>query len=730
MFRGSIADDAATVKPFFCTKNKTRYVWLLKLPVETSDQSWYDKLLMGKSEFTIHSAFQPRGDQPAAIEKLTSGVVHGRRYQTLLGVTGSGKTFTMANVIARVGKPALVISHNKTLAAQLFEEFRELFPQNAVEYFVSYYDYYQPEAYIPQRDIYIEKDASRNDELDRLRLSTTTSLLSRRDAVVVASVSCIFGLGSPEDYEASVIGVRVGDQTDRNELLGRFADLQYDRNDIDFARGTFRVRGDVVELWPSYESFAVRFSFFGDEIEAIAYIHPVSGEVLAEEEQVFIYPAKHYILPADRIESACTGIEQELEERLLQLRHEGKLLEAQRLEARTRYDLEMIREVGYCSGIENYARHMAGLKPGARPFTLIDYFPDDFLLFIDESHVTIPQLRAMWAGDRRRKEVLVEHGFRLPSALDNRPLRFEEFQQRWKQVIFVSATPGPFELDLCDGEVVEQIIRPTGLVDPEIFVHPASEQIPHLMDEIQQRIAAGERVLVTTLTKRLAEDLSGYLTSKGIRCRYLHSEIETLQRVDILRNLREGEFDVLVGINLLREGLDLPEVSLVAILDADKEGFLRSETSLIQTIGRTARNVNAKVILYADRMTEAIKNTIDETNRRRTIQLAYNARHGITPQTVRKEIQRGLSDTFKARKRAQEAIQLDETEFDRTELMAELEKAMLAAAEALEFEKAAALRDRLAELKAMPQLENAQNKNNTANAASDRRGKNRKSRPQ
>ncbi len=660
---------------------------------------------MSIGKFQIKSAFQPRGDQPAAIERLVAAIRDGQRYQTLLGVTGSGKTFTMANVIAQSGKPALVISHNKTLAAQLFEEFRELFPENAVEYFVSYYDYYQPEAYIPQRDIYIEKDASRNDELDRLRLSTTTSLMSRQDAVIVASVSCIFGLGSPEDYQASVIPVRVGDTIERNELLGRFADLQYDRNDIDFSRGKFRVRGDVVELWPSYESFGVRFSFFGDEIEAISYIHPVSAEVLAEETQVFIYPAKHYILPAERIEAACAGIAAELDARLLQLRHEGKLLEAQRLEARTKYDLEMIQEVGYCSGIENYARHMAGLKPGSRPFTLIDYFPEDFLLFIDESHVTIPQIRAMWAGDRRRKEVLVEHGFRLPSALDNRPLRFEEFQERWKQVVFVSATPAPYELELCDGEVVEQIIRPTGLVDPEIFVHPASDQIQHLMGQIEQRTAAGERVLVTTLTKRLAEDLSSFLASKGIRCRYLHSEVLTLDRVELLRNLRQGEFDVLVGINLLREGLDLPEVSLVAILDADKEGFLRSETSLIQTIGRTARNVNAKVILYADRITDSMKKAIDETERRRTIQLAYNAEHGITPQTIRKEIQRGLSDELKARKRAQEAIHLDETEFDRTELIAELEQAMLAAAEALEFEKAAQLRDRLAELKERPRLE-------------------------
>jgi len=658
-------------------------------------------------KFKIQSQFKPQGDQPRAIDKLATEIEQGKRFQTLLGVTGSGKTFTMANVIERVQKPTLVISHNKTLAAQLFEEFKELFPDNAVEYFVSYYDYYQPEAYIPQRDIYIEKDASRNDELDRLRLSTTTSLLSRPDAIIVASVSCIFGLGSPEDYQASVIPVRVGDTIERNELLGRFADLQYDRNDIDFARGKFRVRGDVVELWPSYESFGVRFEFFGDDIEAIRYIHPVSGDILAEESQIFIYPAKHYVMPAERVESACASIKEELDHRLIQLRHEGKLLEAQRLEARTLYDLEMIQEVGYCSGIENYARHMAGLKAGARPYTLIDYFPDDFLLFIDESHVTIPQLRAMYAGDQSRKRVLVDHGFRLPSAMDNRPLRFEEFFDRWKQAVFVSATPAPFEMELCEGEVVEQIIRPTGLVDPEIFVHPASDQINHLMGQIQERTAVGERVLVTTLTKRLAEDLTGFMKAKGIRCRYLHSEILTLERVDILRDLRTGEFDVLVGINLLREGLDLPEVSLVTILDADKEGFLRSETSLVQTIGRTARNVNAKVILYADRITPSMKKAIDETNRRRTIQIAYNTAHGITPETIRKEIKHGLAEQLKARKRAQEAVSLNESEFDRTELIAELEKEMFEAAEALEFEKAARLRDQIQELKDMPEIEGA-----------------------
>ncbi len=652
--------------------------------------------------FKIKSDFRPQGDQPEAIRRLVGGLEEGKRFQTLLGVTGSGKTFTMANVIARIGKPALVVSHNKTLAAQLYEEFKGLFPDNSVEYFVSYYDYYQPEAYIPQRDIYIEKDASRNDELDRLRLSTTTSLMSRQDVIIVASVSCIFGLGSPEDYQASVVAVRTGDTIERNHLLGRFADIQYERNDIEFARGKFRVRGDVVELWPSYESFGVRFEFFGDEVEKISYINPTSGEILAEEQQVFIYPAKHYIMPAERVESAVQGIAAELDERLMQLRHEGKLLEAQRLEARTRYDMEMIQEVGYCSGIENYARHMAGLKPGARPYTLIDYFPEDFLLFIDESHVSIPQIRGMWAGDHSRKTVLVDHGFRLPSALDNRPLQFEEFEQRWKHVVFVSATPAAYELEKCAGEVVEQIIRPTGLVDPRIFVHPATEQVSHLTGEIEKRVAVHERVLVTTLTKRLAEDLSSYLSNKGFRCKYLHSEILTLERVEILRDLRAGEFDVLVGINLLREGLDLPEVSLVAILDADKEGFLRSETSLVQTIGRTARNINATVLLYADRVTDSMKKAIDETSRRRKIQLKYNADHGITPETIKKEIKRGLADALKARKTAQEALNLDETEYDRAELATRLEKEMLAAAENLDFERAAFLRDQLQELKEMP----------------------------
>jgi len=656
------------------------------------------------AKFKINSDFQPAGDQPAAIARLIEGLQRDKKFQTLMGVTGSGKTFTMANVIAQINRPTLVISHNKTLAAQLYEEFKGLFPENAVEYFVSYYDYYQPEAYIPQRDIYIEKDASKNADLDRLRLSTTTSLSTRKDCIIVASVSCIFGLGSPEDYKASVVAVRTGDCIDRNDLLGRLADIQYTRNDIDFTRGTFRVRGDVVELHPSYESFAIRFEFFGDEIQRISYINPISGETLAVEEQVFIYPAQHYIMPGERIASAVESIKQELKERLQQFQQEGKLLEAQRLQARTMYDIEMMQEVGYCSGIENYSRHLSGAPPGARPYTLIDYFPKDFLLFIDESHVTIPQLRAMWAGDRSRKEVLVEHGFRLPSALDNRPLRFEEFHQNWANVIFVSATPGPFELENCSNEVVEQIIRPTGLVDPDIFVYPARNQVPHLLGEIERRVKAKERVLVTTLTKRMAEDLAGFIKKKGFRCRYLHSEINTLERVKILRDLRNGEFDVLVGINLLREGLDLPEVSAVAILDADKEGFLRSRTSLIQTIGRTARNINATVFLYADIVTESMQKAIDETNRRRKIQLKYNKEHNITPETIRKEIRSGLVEQIKARATARQAVRFSDSEYEEVELVGQIEKEMLEAAQTLDFERAAFLRDQLRELKELPEF--------------------------
>jgi excinuclease ABC subunit B len=654
--------------------------------------------------FKLNTEFNPAGDQPQAIERLVEELQAGRKFQTLMGVTGSGKTFTMANVIAQQDSPVLVISHNKTLAAQLYEEFKELFPENAVEYFVSYYDYYQPEAYIPQRDIYIEKDASKNADLDRLRLSTTTSLSTRNDCIIVASVSCIFGLGSPEDYKASVVAIRTGDSVDRNQLLGRLADIQYTRNDIEFQRGTFRVRGDVVELYPSYESFAIRIEFFGDQIEQISYINPVSAEILAAEEQVFIYPAQHYVMPGDRISSAVENIKAELKERLQQFRQEGKLLEAQRLQARTMYDIEMMQEVGYCSGIENYSRHLAGLPPGARPYTLINYFPKDFLLFIDESHATIPQLRAMWAGDRSRKEVLVEHGFRLPSALDNRPLRFEEFQENWAKVIFVSATPGTFEMEKCNNEVVEQIIRPTGLLDPEIFVYPARNQIPHLLGEIEKRVKAKERVLVTTLTKKMAEDLSSYITKKGFKCRYLHSEIETLERIDILRDLRTGNFDVLVGVNLLREGLDLPEVSAAAILDADKEGFLRSETSLIQIIGRTARNINATVFLYADAVTKSMQKAIDETNRRRKIQTKYNKDHNITPETIKKEIRRTLADLVKARQTAREAVRFGDTEYDKVELASQIEQEMLEAAQTLDFERAAFLRDQLRELKELPEL--------------------------
>jgi excinuclease ABC subunit B len=654
--------------------------------------------------FDLVSPYQPAGDQPQAIKQLTSAFRDGERYQTLLGVTGSGKTFTMANVIADLNRPTLVISHNKTLAAQLFEEFREHFPKNAVEYFVSYYDYYQPEAYIPQRDIYIEKDASRNDDLDRLRLSTTSALVSRRDVVIVASVSCIFGLGSPEDYKASVILLEVGQTMDRDELLRRLVDLQYNRNDMDFKRGTFRVRGDIVELFPADEQFAYRIELFGDELEKLEVIDPTSGSALSQHERIFIYPAVHYVMPEDRIARATAAILEELDLQVKKFRRLGKLLEAQRLLARTKYDVEMLREVGFCSGIENYSRHLNGTPEGAKPYTLIDYFPEDFLLIVDESHATIPQIRAMYGGDRSRKETLVEHGFRLPSCLDNRPMRFEEFEGMWNQVLFVSATPGPYELELCKGEVVEQIIRPTGLVDPKIEVVPASGQVPDLLQRIPQRVAAGERVLVTTLTKRLAEDLSRYIDAEGHKCKYMHADVDTLERIAILKELREGKFDVLVGVNLLREGLDLPEVSLVAILDADKEGFLRSETSLIQTIGRSARNVNAEVILYADKVTGSMQRAIDETNRRRRIQLEYNEKHGITPETIRKAIRSSLEQLVNAHKVAAEAIKSSEEQLDRTELIALLEKDMLEAAAALEFERAAKLRDRIAELKAAPEL--------------------------
>jgi len=652
------------------------------------------------TDFQIVSKMQPQGDQPDAIERLTQNFLHGQRYSVLLGVTGSGKTFTMANVIQRLQKPTLIISHNKTLAAQLYEEMKDLFPNNAVEYFVSYYDYYQPEAYIPQRDIYIEKDSSRNDDLDRLRLSATTSLASRKDVIIVSSVSCIFGLGSPEEYKKMVLPIRQGDVVDRDEMLRSLVTLQYERNDVVFKRGTFRVRGDTVDIYPAYEQFGYQVELFGDQVDAIHLINPLTGDVLSTAQQAFIFPAVHYVADENTIERGVKTIKEELEMRIITLKNEGKLLEAQRLQARTKYDIEMLLEVGYCSGIENYSRHLDGRLPGQKPFTLIDHFGDDFLLIIDESHVTLPQLRAMFNGDQSRKRVLVDYGFRLPSALDNRPLRYEELQQMWKQVMFVSATPADYELELAGGEVVEQVIRPTGLVDPAIEVRAAKGQVADLLVEIGKRVKLGERTLITALTKRLSEDLTEYVRQEGYRCKYLHSEVETLERTDILRELREGKFDVLIGVNLLREGLDLPEVSLVAILDADKEGFLRSATSLIQTIGRCARNVNAQVLLYADRITDAMQTAISETLRRRKIQLEYNQQHGITPTTIVKEIRNQLAEQFKARKIAMEAIDASEEEFDRVELITQLEAEMMEAAEKLEFEKAARLRDRIKELKA------------------------------
>jgi len=651
-------------------------------------------------DFKVVSKMTPRGDQPEAIDRLTENVRRGQKFNVLLGATGTGKTFTMANVIERVNKPTLVISHNKTLAAQLYEEFKDLFPENAVEYFVSYYDYYQPEAYIPQRDIYIEKDASRNDDLDRLRLSATTSLSSRRDVLIVASVSCIFGLGSPQEYQKMIAALRVGDVVGRDELLRKLVSLRYDHNDVNFKRGTFRVRGDTLDVYPAYEEFGYQIEFFGDRIDAIHLMNPTTGDALSVVEQVFIFPAVHYVADEGTIESAAVGIRRELDQRLIELRNAGKLLEAQRLAARTKYDIEMLLEVGFCPGIENYSRHLDGRSPGERPYTLIDYFGDDFLLAIDESHVTVPQVRAMYNGDRSRKSVLVEHGFRLPSAMDNRPLKFDEFEAMWKQVVFISATPADYELQCTGGEIVEQIIRPTGLVDPRVEVRPARGQVADMLAEIAKRVAAGERTLITTLTKRLAEDLSEYVRNEGFRCRYLHSEVDTLDRVDILRELREGKFDVLVGVNLLREGLDLPEVSLVAILDADKEGFLRSATSLIQTIGRCARNVNAQVLLYGDRVTKSMRRAIDETDRRRDTQLAYNVEHGITPETIRKEIRTVLADQLRARTVAREAIHVSESEFDVMEFVARLEEEMYKAAEELEFEKAARLRDRIQTLRA------------------------------
>ena len=650
--------------------------------------------------FQLVSPFQPAGDQPQAIQALVDGLRAGLKHQVLMGVTGSGKTFTMANVIAAVQRPTLVMSHNKTLAAQLYAEFKEFFPYNAVRYFVSYYDYYQPEAYIPQRDIYIEKDASINQEIDRLRLAATSALVSRRDVIIVASVSCIYGLGSPEDYRAMMVGLSVGQTADRDEVLARLVDIQYERNDIELQRGRFRVRGDCVEVWPAYEEFAFRIEFWGDEVEQLSLIHPLTGQVIERQQQLFIYPAKHYVLPEDRIARAVAEIKEELNQRLEELRAQGKLLEAQRLAARTRFDLEMLQQVGYCPGIENYSRPLSGRPPGTPPDTLFSFFPDDFLLFVDESHVTVPQIRGMYAGDHNRKLTLVEHGFRLPSALDNRPLRFDEWEQKINQVIYVSATPGPYELEKSGGRVVEQVIRPTGLLDPEIEVAPARTQVPHLIQQINQRVEAGQRVLVTTLTKRLAEDLAAYLVKQNIRCKWLHSELDAFERVELLRDLRAGNFDVLVGVNLLREGLDLPEVSLVAILDADKEGFLRSETSLMQTIGRSARNVDAKVILYADKVTDSMRRAIEETERRRRMQQQYNLEHGITPETIRKEIRAGIEAEAAAHARANAMVgRGNETQYITEEYLAELEAEMYAAAEALEFERAAALRDRIQQMR-------------------------------
>jgi len=651
------------------------------------------------AEFHLQPSFKPAGDQPQAIAELTRGFQAGRSAQVLLGATGTGKTFTMANVIANLGRPALVLSHNKTLAAQLYGEFKEFFPDNAVHYFVSYYDYYQPEAYIPQRDVFIEKDASINQEIDRLRLATTSSLVSRRDVIIVASVSSIYGLGSPDDYRQLIVSIHKGEVTRRDHLLLKLVDVLYERNDVAFDRGKFRVRGDSIELWPSYEEFAYRIEMWGDEIEQISLIKPVSGETIKTVDHLYIYPARHFVMPEDRIKKAIRGIKEELAQQLEVFEKQGKLLEAQRISARTRFDLEMLAEVGHCPGIENYSRPLSGKPPGATPDTLYEFFPKDFITFVDESHVTIPQVRAMYAGDRSRKTTLVEHGFRLPSALDNRPLKFEEWEERTAQICFVSATPSEYELKRTKGEVVEQIIRPTGLLDPVVEIESARGQVKHLLEQIRIRAEKDERVLVTALTKRLAEDLSAFLQEQNVRCRWLHSELDAFERVDLLQELRAGQFDCLVGVNLLREGLDLPEVSLVAILDADKEGFLRSETSLIQTIGRAARNSNSKVILYADRVTDSMKMAIEETTRRRKIQQDYNEKHGITPETIRKSIRRGIDSDVATRKKTEAAASAVKETYITLEYCEALEREMLSAAEDLEFERAAALRDRVLQLK-------------------------------
>jgi len=653
--------------------------------------------------FELVSEYKPSGDQPTAIKELVAGVQAGKRHQTLLGATGTGKTFTAAQVIAQVNKPTLVMAHNKTLAAQLAAEFKEFFPNNAVEYFVSYYDYYQPEAYIPQSDTYIEKDASVNDEIDKLRHSATSALFERRDVIIVASVSCIYGLGSPEEYRELLLSLRVGTEKSRDEVLHRLVDIQYDRNDINFVRGTFRVRGDVVEIFPASRSEqAIRVEFFGDEIERITEIDVLTGEILGNRDHVAIFPASHFVTRDEKMKRAIQNIQVELEERLAELRAAGKLLEAQRLEQRTRYDIEMMMEMGFCSGIENYSRHLTGLPAGHPPYTLLDYFPDDFLVLIDESHITLPQVRGMYNGDKARKDVLVEHGFRLPSARDNRPLKFEEFEQKVKQAIYISATPGPYELEHSP-DMVQQVIRPTGLVDPVISVRPIKGQIDDLIGEINKTIAKDERVLITTLTKKMSEDLTDYLKEVGIKVRYLHSDIKTIERMQILRSLRLGEFDVLIGINLLREGLDLPEVSLVAILDADKEGFLRNERSLIQTIGRAARNSEGRVIMYADKMTDSMTAAIRETERRRTIQLAYNEKHGITPQTVKKAVREVIEATRVAEQKADYLPHADFKKMpkkDRQLVIERMEEEMKEAARNLMFERAAELRDLILELKA------------------------------
>ncbi|WP_438941260.1 excinuclease ABC subunit UvrB [Macrococcoides caseolyticum] len=655
---------------------------------------------MEHHDFKIHSDYQPAGDQPDAIEKIVQGIKEGKRYQTLLGATGTGKTFTMSNVIERVGKPTLIMAHNKTLAGQLYSEFKEFFPENRVEYFVSYYDYYQPEAYVPSTDTFIEKDASINDEIDKLRHSATSALFERDDVIIISSVGCIYGLGNPEEYRDLVVSVRVGMEMERNQLLRRLVDVQYTRNDIDFRRGTFRVRGDVVEIFPaSRDEQCIRIEFFGDEIERIREINYLTGEVLKEREHFAIFPASHFVTREEKMKLAIERIEKELEEQLKKFRDEGKLLEAQRLEQRTNYDLEMMREMGFCSGIENYSLHLTLRPRGSTPYTLLDYFGDDWLIMMDESHVTVPQVRGMYNGDQARKNVLVDHGFRLPSALDNRPLKFEEFEQKGHQFLYVSATPGPYEIEHTD-EMVEQIIRPTGLLDPIIEVRPSQHQIDDLMEEIRVRIEKNERVLITTLTKKMSEDLTIYLKEAGIKVNYLHSEIKTLERIEIIRDLRLGVFDVLVGINLLREGLDIPEVSLVAILDADKEGFLRSQRSLIQTIGRAARNEQGRVIMYADKITESMQFAIDETSRRRSIQEAYNEEHGITPTTINKKIRDVISATLETDEEQKPVQKKKLTKKERARTIEQLEHEMKEAAKALDFERATELRDALFELKA------------------------------